>query len=88
MAGFFTRRIGNRAALAGLVCAIILNSYLGANAADLLPEGWSLPIHAYWTGIVVNLLFFLVAGIAAWIFGPSRKDLTGLTVWTLEPKSK
>jgi len=88
MTGFFTTRIGNRAALIGLGCAIVLNVYLGVNAAGWLPKQISLPIHSYWTGILVNLAFIIIAGIVALVCGRNRKDLSGLTVWTMKPEAK
>ena len=88
MTGFFTTRIGNRAALIGLCCAIVLNVYLGVNAAGWLPEQLSVEVHSYWTGILVNLAFIIIAVIVALICGPNRKDLRGLTVWTMKPEAK
>ena len=88
MTGFFTTRIGNRAALIGLCCAIVLNVYLGVNAAGWLPEQLSVQVHSYWTGILVNLAFIIIAVIVALICGPNRKDLSGLTVWTMKPEAK
>ena len=88
MTGFFTTRIGNRAALIGLGCAIVLNVYLGVNAAGWLPEQLSVKVHSYWTGILVNLAFIIIAVIVALICGPNRKDLSGLTVWTLKKEAK
>ncbi len=86
MTGFFTTRIGNRAALIGLCCAVFLNLYLGVNSLDWLPDRFSLPVHSYWTGVLVNLAFLLIAGIAALVCGRNRNDLSGLTVWTLKKK--
>ena len=83
MAGFFTTRIGNRAALIGLAGAITLNVYLGLNVAEFLPQAITLPVHSYWTGILVNLAFLFIAGGVALIGGGNSKDLRGLTVWTL-----
>ncbi len=88
MTGFFTTRIGNREALIGLGCAIVLNVYLGVNAAGWLPELLSVKVHSYWTGILVNLAFIIIAVIVALICGPNRKDLSGLTVWTMKPEAK
>ena len=88
MTGFFTTRIGNRAALIGLGCAIVLNVYLGVNAAGWLPDQFSVKVHSYWTGVLVNLSFVLIAGIVAFVCGRNRKDLSGLTVWTLKSEAK
>ncbi len=84
MAGFFTTRIDNRAALIGLAVAIVLNVYLGVNAAGWLPDQLQVPVHSYWTGILVNFAFLMIAGVAALIRGRNSKDLSGLTVWTMK----
>ncbi len=84
MAGFFTTRIDNRAALIGLAGAILLNVYLGISAAGWLPDSVTVPIHSYWTGLFVNLAFLIIAGAVAVFRGGNRKDLSGLTVWTMK----
>jgi len=84
MAGFFTTRIDNRSALIGLVGAIGLNFYLGVSAAGWLPNAVTVPIHSYWTGILVNLAFLVLAGVVAVFRGRNQKELSGLTVWTLD----
>ncbi|MBM82107.1 MAG: sodium:solute symporter [Planctomycetaceae bacterium] len=83
MAGFFTTRIDNRSALIGLAVAISLNVYLGVSAAGWLPDSLTAPIHSYWTGILVNLAFLILAGAIAVFRGRNEKDLSGLTVWTM-----
>jgi SSS family solute:Na+ symporter len=84
MAGFFTTRIDNRSALIGLAVAICLNVYLGISAAGWLPETMTVPIHSYWTGILVNLAFLVLAGVVALFQGRNQRELSGLTVWTLD----
>ncbi|MDF1752162.1 MAG: sodium:solute symporter [Verrucomicrobiales bacterium] len=84
MAGFFTTRIGNRSALIGLAGAIVLNIYLGVSAAGWLPASITAPVHSYWTGILVNLAFLIIAGLVSCFTGRNSKDLKGLTVWTME----
>jgi SSS family solute:Na+ symporter len=84
MAGFFTTRIDNRSALIGLVGAIGLNFYLGVSAAGWLPNAVTVPIHSYWTGILVNLAFLILAGVIAIFRGRNQRELSGLTVWTLD----
>lgn len=84
MAGFFTTRINNHSAIFGLVVAVCLNVYLGVSAAGWLPKTMTLPIHSYWTGILVNLAFLIVAGVIAVFQGRNQRELSGLTVWTLK----
>ncbi|MFQ5733785.1 MAG: sodium:solute symporter, partial [Planctomycetaceae bacterium] len=83
MAGFFTQRIDNTSAMIGLGGALTLNVYLGVSVAGWLPPALTVPVHSYWVGILVNLAFLLIAGGIALFRGRNRKDLSGLTVWTL-----
>lgn len=84
MVGFFTTRIDNRSVMIALLMAIILNVWLGANAAGWLPQKMTLGVHAYWTGILVNLAFVVIACVVAIFRGRNKKDLSGLTVWTMK----
>ena len=84
MAGFFTTRIDHVSALCGVGGAILLNIYLGVSAAGWLPKALTLPIHSYWTGILVNMAFLLIAGWVAICRGRNPKNLGGLTVWTMQ----
>ena len=73
------------ALLAGLIPAILFNLYLACNTLGWVPEALRMPIHAYWTGILVNAGLALVAYLASFRF-PCRRNLTGLTVWTQQEK--
>ena len=84
MVGFFTRRVDNTAATIALVGAIVLNVYLGLCAAKLLPAQYTVEIHAYWTGVLVNLAFLAIALGVSLLRPTSGQYLKGLTVWTLE----
>lgn len=85
--GFFTRRVGYRAALAGMVVGIVVNVYLVFNALGWLPRGLGLPVHDYTVNLIVNLVAAAIAyplGVILWHTGMDRpRDLRGLTVWTL-----
>ena len=83
--GFFTTRVSGRALLAGLIPAILFNLYLACNTLGWVPEALRMPIHAYWTGILVNAGLALVAYLASFRF-PCRRNLAGLTVWTQQEK--
>ncbi len=86
--GFFTRRVGYKAAVAGMVTGIVVNLYLVLNALGFLPEAMRIDVHSYMVNILVNLVAALVAyplGALLWAWKIDRdQDLTGLTVWTLE----
>jgi hypothetical protein len=83
MLGFFTTRVDGFAVNVALVGAIALNVYLGLGVAGVLPAGWRIPVHSYWVGAVVNLVFMAVAYGISRLRRASPRDLTGLTVWTM-----
>ena len=84
--GFFSTRVNYHAALFALSITLLFNGYLLLVKAKLLPECISLKLHVYWVGIVINLCFFVVAYAASFFFKSAKKDLKGLTVWTLKAK--
>lgn len=88
MVGFFTTRVGAAAANVALGCSIALNIYLGLGVAKVLPESWRIGVHSYWVGAVVNLAFVAIAyGVS--LFRPAaKKDLSGLTVWTMDGRGR
>lgn len=82
MVGFFTTRVGYKAALVALLMAVVVNLYLGLSLTAWLPESLSMNIQAYWVGIIVNLLFIVLAyGLSFFI--RNDKNLQGLTIWTV-----
>jgi len=85
MIGFFTTRVGYRASLVALVVAVLVNLYLGFSLAGWLPAALSVDIQAYWVGVIVNLLFMVLAyGLSFIIRNPQQPE--GLTVWTMPNK--
>ena len=83
--GFLTRRVGNGALWWGMGCGLALNLYLLVNTLELLPEAWRLPVHPYWTTVIVNVTIIVIALAAALIL-PCRKPLPRLTMWTRTAK--
>ena len=84
MLGFFTTRVDNRSVLTALPLAILLNVYLMLNTVGWLPQAWSVNIHSYWVGILVNIVFVLLAYGTSLILRRTPGHLRGLTVWTQE----
>ncbi|UUO07748.1 sodium/solute symporter [Blastopirellula sp. J2-11] len=84
MMGFFTRRIDGLAATLALIGAVVFNAYLGFGLLGWWPPAWTLGVHSYWIGALVNLFFAVTAYALSWLLGASRRDLTGLTIWTME----
>ncbi|MEM9672680.1 MAG: sodium:solute symporter [Bacteroidota bacterium] len=85
--GFFTTRVGYRAALIALLISITVNVYLGLGLAGCLPEAWTLNVQSYWVGVIVNLLFIGLAYLLSFIF-THQQGLAGLTVWTMPAKNQ
>lgn len=83
--GFFTRRVDGVAVNVALAIAVALNVYLGLGVMKAIPEAWRVPVHSYWVGAVVNVVFVVLAYGISRFRRPSAKDLTGLTVWTMKP---
>ena len=82
MIGFLTTRVDGVSAVAALVIAILVNVYLGVSLAGWLPDQWTVDIHSYWVGPMVNVVFVVVA-LAASYFREPPGGLEGLTVWTM-----
>ncbi|MFI4911648.1 MAG: sodium:solute symporter [Sedimentisphaeraceae bacterium JB056] len=80
IAGFFTKRISNKASIIALVITTIFNLYLGLNTINALPENWQMRVHAYWIMTLVNAAFFFIAYLLSFIF-KNEKQIEGLTVW-------
>ena len=85
--GFFTTRVGYRAVLLGTGVALACNVYLMLNTFGWLPEALKLPVHSYWTTIIVNAVL-LPVGYGAALFWPNRRNLNHLTVWAMERKAR
>ncbi|MEZ6065384.1 MAG: sodium:solute symporter [Planctomycetaceae bacterium] len=85
LVGFFTNRVGSRAAGPALVIAVAINVYFAAAVADVLPESLRplVPIHGFWVGSIVNACFVVLAYGLSWITSrPTPQQLEGRTIWT------
>ena len=80
--GFFTKQGDARAAWAGLVSTMVFTSWTLLSKNNLLPDSLSVPFDLYYTGFVGNVVMFVVTYFLANTWLKSKKDLTGLTVWT------
>ena len=82
--GFFTKQGDARAAWAGLVSTMVFTSWTLLSKNDLLPDSLNVPFDLYYTGFVGNVVMFVVTYLLANTWLKSKRDLTGLTVWTKE----
>lgn len=84
--GFFTKKGDARAIWVGLASTIVFTSWTILSKNDLLPASIQVPFDLYYTGFVGNVIMFIVSYLAATFIFPSKKDLSGLTVYDL-PKT-
>ena len=87
--GFFTKRGDARSVWIGIVLTILFTAWtvMAARFPDRLPEALSVPFDLYYTGMIGNLVMFVIG----YLFGcllPRRSDksLEGLTVWSMNRK--
>ncbi|WP_302453325.1 sodium/solute symporter [Victivallis vadensis] len=76
MLGFFTVRVGEKALLAGLAVALLVNFAMLLHEFGVI----ELPVHSYWATILVNAALAVVAWPLSLLW-PNRKPTDGLTVW-------
>ena len=80
--GFFTTRVSERGVLWALIPAVLINIYLGLNAAGWLPATLSTDLHNYWINLTVNVVFMVFAVGLSFVGLRETRALRGLTVWT------
>jgi solute:Na+ symporter, SSS family len=84
--GFFTSRIDGFSATIALILAVVVNIYMGLGLLGALPESFIIEIHSYWVVAIVNATFIVVAYLLGITRNKNKKDLSGLTVWTMPKK--
>jgi SSS family solute:Na+ symporter len=84
MLGFFTTRVDYAAALVGMAVAVLLNIYLVLGVVGWIPPSLAIPVHKFWIGPLVNVVFMVVAYGAGCLRPRKLDQLAGLTIWTLE----
>lgn len=80
--GMFTRLGDHRAALCGVAATVLFSCYALVAELGFAP----LPVAAYYVSLMANLIMFFVTALMALVFLRRERDLTGLTVWTLQPR--
>lgn len=84
--GFLSTRVDARAAGIGIACAVVFSTLMSLVALGLLPEAWLKAIESrfdsYYTGIIGNLLTFVLGYVAARCLRPAHRNLRDLTLWT------
>ncbi len=87
--GFMTTRGDGLAAAMAILFTIIWSAYMALVAAGHVPSWLTLPVDVYYAGIFGNVVMFVVGYAFASFLPKPKRDLTNLTIWTLdktEPK--
>ncbi len=86
MLGFFTTRGDGRAVGFGIAFAVAFSAIISLHGLGWLPQNMStwLDIHfeGYYTGLVGNIVMFVVGYGLALVLPARERNLTNLTVWT------
>lgn len=82
--GFFTRRGDARAVWIGIICTAVFTFWtvVAAQRPELLPESLRVPFDLYYTGIIGNLVMFIVGfSVGSLLPSSNKRSLDRLTVW-------
>jgi solute:Na+ symporter, SSS family len=86
MLGFLTTWGDGRAIGVGVLVTMLYTSFMVARRFGLLPQWLPSEIlpatEEYYTGLIANMLLFVVAFVIGSLLPGKKRDLTNLTVWT------
>ena len=74
--GFFSNRGDARAAWCGIACTLVFTGWTVLTNKGVLPEALSAPFDLYYTGLIGNLLMFVVGYLAASYWPARASDLS------------
>ncbi|MHC4463106.1 MAG: sodium:solute symporter family protein [Planctomycetota bacterium] len=80
--GFFTTIGDSKAVWTGLSFSFLFTLWSVLSEKDILPESLTFPFDLYYTGIVGNIIMFLVGFFVAVLIPAKKRDLTNLSIWT------
>lgn len=86
--GFFTRRGDARAVWVGIAFTIVFTVWtiVAARWPQLLPQALNVPFNLYYTGIIGNVVMFVIGYLIATLLPAQRvPNLMNLTVWDRHP---
>jgi SSS family solute:Na+ symporter len=72
--GFFSNKGDARAAWCGIACTLVFTGWTILTNKGMLPEALSAPFDLYYTGLIGNLLMFVVGYLAASALGGKSGD--------------
>jgi SSS family solute:Na+ symporter len=84
MVGMLTTRSDGRAILFGIICTLLFTGWTIMAKKGMLPDALTVPFDLYYTGLIGNVVMFVVGYVLGRLFFPSRKPLSNLTIWTHE----
>ncbi len=86
MMGFLTTRGDGRSVLVGILAAVSFSAFISLAGLGWLPGGLSetvsLHFETYYTGLVGNVLMFVLGVGVSSLLPKHPRDLTNLTIWT------
>jgi len=80
--GFLTTRGDGRAVAMAIGCTVLWSAYMALADAKLLPEFLVPNIDSYYTGIIGNIVMFVVGYAGALMLPQKPRDMTNLSIWT------
>ena len=82
--GFFTNRGDARHVLFGIAGTMLFTAWTIASARSLIPEAISFPFDLYYTGLIGNIIMFVLAfGLSlVLVSNKTSTEKTGLTIWS------
>ena len=87
MCGMLTTAADQRAICCGIFCTLVFTGWTILSGNNLLPEYLTVPFDFYYTGVIGNIVMFVVGYIFGKTYFRSRKSLDNLTIWTYKDKT-
>jgi solute:Na+ symporter, SSS family len=81
--GFFTRRGDARSVWLGIACSFTFTLWtvVAKHRPGVLPEALAVPFDLYYTGLIGNVIMFIIGYLGGVLLPAKPRDLTRLTVW-------
>ncbi|RLD09917.1 MAG: sodium:solute symporter, partial [Chlamydiae bacterium] len=82
MCGMLTTAADQRAIFCGIFCTLVFTGWTILSGNNLLPESLAVPFDLYYTGVIGNIVMFVIGYLFGKTYFKSRKSLDNLTIWT------
>jgi len=87
MCGMLTTAADQLAIFCGIFCTLVFTGWTILSGNNLLPEYLTVPFDLYYTGVIGNIVMFVVGYIFGKTYFKNRKSLDNLTIWTYKDKT-